>query len=227
MSKPKFTSTQLYKCPSCKFVIGSGNLITLKAVCPECNKLIEIRGQISSEMASKEFGRDRLKIAQMYDNRKDAVKAGHSHYFTSLPCKNAHIAPRTKKGECLECTKNQRERYLNKYPNKLKKHSQEFYDRQFVERKSKFVVTGYGKIGTNGSIHALTDKKETFCGRTSLFEDTTYKRFKNGVYDASKITCKFCLKSMERFNRIVGEGRGDDKRSLPGQIFSANEKQKL
>jgi 5-methylcytosine-specific restriction endonuclease McrA len=37
--------------------------------------------------------------------RAEAKAAGASHYFTGLPCKHGHIAPRKTKGVCVECLK--------------------------------------------------------------------------------------------------------------------------
>ncbi|MBN9546955.1 MAG: hypothetical protein J0I19_15920 [Alphaproteobacteria bacterium] len=37
-------------------------------------------------------------------NRRDAREAGHTFYFTGLPCKNDHVAERrTANGVCLKC----------------------------------------------------------------------------------------------------------------------------
>ena len=37
--------------------------------------------------------------------RKEAQRTGATHYFTGLPCKYGHIAPRKTKGTCVECLK--------------------------------------------------------------------------------------------------------------------------
>ena len=37
--------------------------------------------------------------------RKEAQSTGATHYFTGLPCKYGHIAPRKTKGVCVECLK--------------------------------------------------------------------------------------------------------------------------
>ena len=37
--------------------------------------------------------------------RAEAKATGASHYFTGLPCKHGHIAPRKTKGACVECLK--------------------------------------------------------------------------------------------------------------------------
>lgn len=37
--------------------------------------------------------------------RKEAQAAGATHYFTGIPCKHGHIAPRETKGNCVECRK--------------------------------------------------------------------------------------------------------------------------
>lgn len=37
--------------------------------------------------------------------RKAAQESGNKYYFTGLPCKHGHIAPRKTKGACVECLK--------------------------------------------------------------------------------------------------------------------------
>ena len=37
--------------------------------------------------------------------RKEAQHTGAMYYFTGLPCKYGHIAPRKTKGACIECLK--------------------------------------------------------------------------------------------------------------------------
>ena len=37
--------------------------------------------------------------------RKEAQATGATHYFTGIPCKHGHIAPRETKGNCTECRK--------------------------------------------------------------------------------------------------------------------------
>jgi hypothetical protein len=37
--------------------------------------------------------------------RAEAKATGASHYFTGVPCKHGHIAPRKTKGACVECLK--------------------------------------------------------------------------------------------------------------------------
>jgi 5-methylcytosine-specific restriction endonuclease McrA len=39
------------------------------------------------------------------NNRKAAKESGSKYYFTGLPCKHGHIAPRKTKGACVECLK--------------------------------------------------------------------------------------------------------------------------
>lgn len=54
--------------------------------------------------------------------RKEAQESGSKYYFTGLPCKHGHIAPRKTKGACVDCLKvewqNNNERraeYFNTY----------------------------------------------------------------------------------------------------------------
>lgn len=37
--------------------------------------------------------------------RKEAQESGNKYYFTGLPCKHGHIAPRKTKGACVDCLK--------------------------------------------------------------------------------------------------------------------------
>lgn len=37
--------------------------------------------------------------------RAEAKATGAAHYFTGLPCKHGHVAPRKTKGACVECLK--------------------------------------------------------------------------------------------------------------------------
>lgn len=37
--------------------------------------------------------------------RKEAKAQGTTHYFTGVPCKHGHTAPRKTKGACVECTR--------------------------------------------------------------------------------------------------------------------------
>lgn len=46
---------------------------------------------------------------ELPDNRKDAIRLGHTQYFTGKPCKNGHIAPKyTKTCACVVCHKGYR-----------------------------------------------------------------------------------------------------------------------
>ena len=63
------------------------------------------RMKIDPEILNRTYGRDRLPIAEMHDNRKAAKSAGHQHYFTGNPCKHGHVAPRrTDSCNCTRCS---------------------------------------------------------------------------------------------------------------------------
>jgi len=105
---------QIYYCPECHKDIALGRLISLKVICPYCMELIIIDAQdglravgnpVSKRNSKKTYGYDKLTIKQMHSNRAEALDAGHSHYFTGQLCRNGHIAPRNKRGECHECTR--------------------------------------------------------------------------------------------------------------------------
>ena len=42
--------------------------------------------------------------------RKEAQTVGAKYYFTGIPCKHGHIAPRKTKGACTTCAKEDDER---------------------------------------------------------------------------------------------------------------------
>jgi hypothetical protein len=98
----------IYSCPECSKDIFFGKLISIEAICPYCEKLIILDDQsngkqVFAKINNKMYGRSKLTIEQMHSNRTDALSVGHSHYFTGKPCKNGHISPKTKRGECCEC----------------------------------------------------------------------------------------------------------------------------
>ena len=104
---------QIYTCPVCHKDIALGSLISLKVICPSCMELIIIDAQgglraagnpVSKRNIKRTYGYDKLTIKQMHSNRAEALDAGHSHYFTGQLCRNGHISPRNKRGECHECT---------------------------------------------------------------------------------------------------------------------------
>jgi 5-methylcytosine-specific restriction endonuclease McrA len=46
-----------------------------------------------------------MDTASLPKTRADAVAQGAKYYFTGLPCKHGHVAPRKTKGACLDCLK--------------------------------------------------------------------------------------------------------------------------
>jgi len=66
-------------------------------------------------MTDKTYGKDKLTINQLHSNRQDADAAGHSHFFTGLPCIRGHLIPRNaKNGTCIECSKITHKKYYAK-----------------------------------------------------------------------------------------------------------------
>ncbi len=111
-----------YHCPNCKRILVVGKISSMCVACPDCRQWInydpekkEIVNFVESPIfdyggvATKKehhyqtYGRDKLSIDQMHSTLVKAVAAGHSHFFTGKPCRNGHMAPRTKRGECNEC----------------------------------------------------------------------------------------------------------------------------
>ena len=107
--------------------------MTLSVICPDCSKWLNYDPNNEQLVDSKKnskfnyggvvvvkeritgtFGHDRLTIEQMKSKKEDALKAGHSHYFTGRPCRNGHLAPRTKRGECNECVRDYSRNHLKK-----------------------------------------------------------------------------------------------------------------
>lgn len=48
-----------------------------------------------------------MDTANLPKTRAEAKSAGAKYYFTGVPCKHGHIAPRKTKGSCIECLKNE------------------------------------------------------------------------------------------------------------------------
>lgn len=79
-------------------------------------------------MSEKVFGKNGLTIDQMFSERSQAKKAGHSHYFTGVLCKNGHLAPRRVHDcLCVECGKMYRRKYYvpNPKPPRLSEEERE------------------------------------------------------------------------------------------------------
>lgn len=88
----------------------------------------EYRGSaIAKEYYNQVYGRDKLTIDQMHSTQKEAVAADHSHFFTGKPCRNGHIAPRTKRGECNECVRISARKSMKKRKKALEKEFQLYY----------------------------------------------------------------------------------------------------
>jgi len=86
--------------------------------CYECEKIyykqsrkkkgFTLRHIIAKEkpyaLQMKNFGPDKLSFHDMKSTRKEALKFGHSHYFTGRFCQNGHLTPRTTGNyTCIMC----------------------------------------------------------------------------------------------------------------------------
>lgn len=86
----------------------------LKKGSPLAERLQLIRKGLDKLNPSDVYGRDRLTIDQMTTSQEEAFKKGHSHFFDGRICRNGHIAPRTKRGECNQCTRESANRSAKK-----------------------------------------------------------------------------------------------------------------
>jgi hypothetical protein len=133
METNKTTENFVYGCPNCQRPLAVGRLFSLFVICPDCGKWLNyepkteggansgptLKSDYGEVVAIKDhingtFGQDRLTIEQMELTKEAAIKAGHSHYFTGRPCRNGHLAPRTKRGECNECVRQYARNHLEK-----------------------------------------------------------------------------------------------------------------
>lgn len=72
----------------------------------------KIRKQRQEEKSIKRYGPDKLLPGEMRPNKKEAVEAGHSHYFTGKPCRHSHLAPRqTSNATCTQCARDHSNKY--------------------------------------------------------------------------------------------------------------------
>ena len=47
-------------------------------------------------------------------SRQEAKKSGSKYYFTGDPCRNGHLSPRYRDGNCIQCTRDRRRRTADK-----------------------------------------------------------------------------------------------------------------
>lgn len=88
------------------------------------------------EIKNEVYGRDRLTIDQMTDSKEKAIEAGHSHFFTGEICRNGHIAPRTRRGECNQCVRDTAKRTMER--RKIKKKVDPTRSKSFKRQMSLF-----------------------------------------------------------------------------------------
>jgi hypothetical protein len=129
---------KIYYCPTCKRDLAAGHLVSLKAMCSFCNEFVIMdtkKGLYSaSKVVKQTYGRAGLTIAKMQSSKADALRVGDFHYFTGQPCRNGHIAPRNKKGECHECCRVWREKYVVTNGDRIKAAQQKFAKKKKAER---------------------------------------------------------------------------------------------
>jgi len=123
--------THYYLGTPCKHGHISPRLVS-SSICVECKKMHyekrmkprreiaakkraekeKIRKQREKEKSIKRYGPDKLILEKMKPNKREAIEAGHSHYFTGKPCRNGQLAPRTTgNATCIMCTRHYRNRY--------------------------------------------------------------------------------------------------------------------
>lgn len=133
----------IYRCPNCDVDIASGRLSAIRVICPVCKTMVVIApGQKIDLTENPKFavnktfyGRDRLTIDQMHSSAAAARKAGHKYYFTGIPCKNGHIAPRrTVARDCYVCFRSHVEKYTQENRELVRKRQRDH--RRAVRQKA-------------------------------------------------------------------------------------------
>lgn len=191
----------IYKCTHCKSVLASasGQIITLQVICPNCKEPVEIKEPITSLEKHRTYGHDNLTIDQMHNNKKDALKAGHSHYFAGVPCVLGHIAPRTKRGDCNECVRAQQIRYKKDNPEKVRKSSRDSHLRNRLKKNRLASITSYGPMLPDGRIHCQGNTGHTLCGYNVTNQHPFFKPLEKDMNLQRAITCKRCLKVIKLY----------------------------
>lgn len=71
--------------------------------------------------------------------RKEAIEQDAKFYFTGLPCKQGHIAPRLRKGTCTECRKLDWQKQNEARKQKPKSEAAKQAGRRYYERNKELV----------------------------------------------------------------------------------------
>lgn len=182
-------------------------------------------------------------------SKDNAKKAGLSHYFTGLPCRNGHISKRRISGHCLKCcagcvsrhnrknaekkaayqkslsrdTLNRYQRkYKNKHPEKVKRIKRDYY----LSWKEKNPHTCYKKIKewrkANPEKHkAQYSKRRT--RKASSKENFTHENITALMASQRKkcAYCKFSIKNKYHIDHIIPLCLGGDNSSRNIQLCCA------
>ena len=85
-----------------------------------------------------------MDYSQYPSNRKDAKATGAKYYFTGQPCKHGHIALRKTKGSCVECVKEETEKYAEKRADYFKEYNKseagQASKRKYYEKNRDLVI---------------------------------------------------------------------------------------
>jgi hypothetical protein len=129
---------EIYYCPKCKRDLAAGRLVSLKAICSFCKEFIIMDTKdglhTANRVDKKTYGRALLTIKQMQSSKAAALSVGDHYYFSGQPCRNGHIAPRNKKGECHECCRVWREKYVVANQDKIKAAQRRFAEKKKAKR---------------------------------------------------------------------------------------------
>ena len=129
-------------------------------------------------MIDKTYGPDNITIEQMHSNRADAKAAGHSFYYSGIPCKHGHIAPRrTINTRCQKCEKISCEiEYIPKPSRKMTKEEKAEKRRQYWKDNKEWLsvknkeyyeanrdkVAKIGKIYYENNRQKIRDRKKKY-----------------------------------------------------------------
>ncbi len=98
----------------------------LDSMCVECRRQIsrDRRRRLAAQkrgQAEWQDGRvqklvdiDALIESGLPTSREEAKKSGSKYYFTGDPCRNGHLSPRYRRGNCIQCGRDSRRRIADK-----------------------------------------------------------------------------------------------------------------
>jgi len=106
--------------------------------CLECSRKIdrnryrrrsaEKRGQTEWQngRVQKMVDLDALIESGLPTSRQEAKKSGSTYYFTGNPCRNGHLSPRYRDGQCIQCSRD----WVRRAADKRKAKDREKIDRE-------------------------------------------------------------------------------------------------